>query len=543
MWFAAVVDILGTFDAGANFNSSASFFMKLCLIILLFFGWEIQATSYSVTRTDDPTPDGCDPIDCSLREAVIMANANPGIDVIHLGAGSYVLSINGADEDDGYQGDLDVKDDVRIQGVANNLTFLTNTIAASRIFDVKIGVNVTLNDLNLSDVNSITDGAAIKVNEASIALNDVIIVNNIGYMGGGIFARFSEVEINDSLITNNLGTTKGGGVYLFESTMVLNNSYVLGNRSHFGGGIYAEFLQSHQSENVISVNDSLISNNKALDYGGGVYFSSESTSRVHVLIDNSVFWNNQAGIGGGIYQYNAVELNIIASTFYANSADVADASSHSGGAVFVHDAFESTNASLTIENSLFNENSALGSGGVIYTGGDSSLTILNSTFSNNTSASYSVIFHGGAFMHLVHNTVINNSANNGVDLGNLSHTTIEFSNNILSANCSINAISTVNSTGGNIETPGNTCNLGSGANDIVALGHRFLGLNTELGDYGGPTQSHIINQSFSAAVGNAVVVPSVTTDQRYFVRDNQPDSGATEQYPGDIDLIFKNGFQ
>ena len=32
----------------------------------------------TVTRTDDPTPNGCEPDDCSLREAIVDANAFPG---------------------------------------------------------------------------------------------------------------------------------------------------------------------------------------------------------------------------------------------------------------------------------------------------------------------------------------------------------------------------------------------------------------------------------------------------------------------------------
>jgi len=35
-----------------------------------------QAAFYSVTRFDDPAPNGCNAGDCSLREAIIAANAS-----------------------------------------------------------------------------------------------------------------------------------------------------------------------------------------------------------------------------------------------------------------------------------------------------------------------------------------------------------------------------------------------------------------------------------------------------------------------------------
>jgi len=50
------------------------------------------ATTFTVTRTDDPVPNGCLPTDCSLREAVIAANAGSGGDAIALPAGDYRLT-------------------------------------------------------------------------------------------------------------------------------------------------------------------------------------------------------------------------------------------------------------------------------------------------------------------------------------------------------------------------------------------------------------------------------------------------------------------
>lgn len=51
------------------------------------------ADTYTPTRFDDPSPDGCKKGDCSLREAVIAANAHSGTDVIVLrGGATYSLS-------------------------------------------------------------------------------------------------------------------------------------------------------------------------------------------------------------------------------------------------------------------------------------------------------------------------------------------------------------------------------------------------------------------------------------------------------------------
>jgi CSLREA domain-containing protein len=63
-----------------------------------------------VTKLADTNDGSCD-ADCSLCEAVIAANANPGADDIALPAGNYVLTIGGVGEDTGATGDLDLTDD------------------------------------------------------------------------------------------------------------------------------------------------------------------------------------------------------------------------------------------------------------------------------------------------------------------------------------------------------------------------------------------------------------------------------------------------
>ena len=74
------------------------------------------AMDFTVTRTDDPAPNGCQPGDCSLREAVMVANALPGTDRVFLPAGLYQLTISGTAVDDAAVGDLDIDDNVEILG-------------------------------------------------------------------------------------------------------------------------------------------------------------------------------------------------------------------------------------------------------------------------------------------------------------------------------------------------------------------------------------------------------------------------------------------
>ena len=74
-----------------------------------------RAATFVVTKTADTNDGTCDS-DCSLREAIVAANANAGVDVITLPAGTYTLTIAGANEDAAATGDLDLTESVTING-------------------------------------------------------------------------------------------------------------------------------------------------------------------------------------------------------------------------------------------------------------------------------------------------------------------------------------------------------------------------------------------------------------------------------------------
>jgi CSLREA domain-containing protein len=61
---------------------------------------------------------------CTLRAAIQESNALPGDDDVILPAGTYVLTIPGADEDDGATGDLDVGDAVSVFGAGRDVTIV-----------------------------------------------------------------------------------------------------------------------------------------------------------------------------------------------------------------------------------------------------------------------------------------------------------------------------------------------------------------------------------------------------------------------------------
>src|SRR5207249_5278285 len=88
---------------------------------------------YDVTTTTDVV-DAFDNF-LSLREAVLAANASVGVaDTINLPAGIYTLTRVGAGEDGAGLGDLDLRDDLTIQGAGAAVTIVDGN-ASDRVFD------------------------------------------------------------------------------------------------------------------------------------------------------------------------------------------------------------------------------------------------------------------------------------------------------------------------------------------------------------------------------------------------------------------------
>src|SRR3989344_2882469 len=95
--------------------------------IAVFIGFAfvqtVLAAAFTVTKIADTNDGVCD-ADCSLREAVGAANATAGADTVSIPAGTYTLSIAGAGEDTNTTGDLDITDDLTINGAGNTATII-----------------------------------------------------------------------------------------------------------------------------------------------------------------------------------------------------------------------------------------------------------------------------------------------------------------------------------------------------------------------------------------------------------------------------------
>ena len=240
----------------------------VALLALAAAALPAHAAVYIVTKTAD-TADGACNSDCSLREAILAANANPGPDFILLGPGTYTLTRAGAGEDLGSIGDLDIRDDVFIVGASAERTIIDGG-QIDRVFDVLAEVRAQIVGVTIRNGKVAGPGGGVR-NAGNLELSRSIVSGNTATtaagFGGGIWSNGSgsDLTVTQSTLAGNSADGGGGGLAVGNQAEV-SNTTVSGNRANgFGGGLYA-------FANTAAVFDeTTVTGNISGQKGGGIF--------------------------------------------------------------------------------------------------------------------------------------------------------------------------------------------------------------------------------------------------------------------------------
>src|SRR5262245_12962398 len=278
-----------------------------------------RADDWIVTKTDDTNDGACLVDDCSLRDAIMAANANPGPDRIVLGLGAtYTLSASlGPRDPDGLivegSGDLDITGELTIDGHGS----IIDGGGIDRVLDIQTNLPVTLNDptiQNGSAAGTLSLGGGIRILlGATVVLNNCTVTGNKSTVdpgsedpGGGIavigsydagtgLATLSGLTLaNNSRVVNNTGSN-GGGIACVLCTLTITGSTVGANTAAASDGGGVMVVGDKSSFSIVS---SDVTGNGSAVEGGGIsvpFCTSTST------IDRSRIAANTAPAGSAIY--------------------------------------------------------------------------------------------------------------------------------------------------------------------------------------------------------------------------------------------------
>jgi CSLREA domain-containing protein len=389
----------------------------------LFSTSSASAATFTVSKGND-TNDGTCNADCSLREAIVAANATPAADTIVLGARTHTLSIAGPDEELAATGDLDLAD----ESVAGKLTIRGAGTSASvvdgagldRVFDCRdcdaelTGLTITGGDARASAVAAERHGGGIRVIDQRVVLEDVLIEGNGAANGGGAsVAGTANPRLIGNRVTFNQNTAfgdafggTGGAIYnggeepLGDDGQVVLVDSAVSNNASIGANSRAGGIAS-EDDGHVSLTGVDVSGNTANGDGGGINNRDESS----LALEDTTIRNNLAERGGGLFNQNHGHTDADRIEISGNEA------SGDGGGIF-----NQNDSTLTIRQSTIDSNTSAVTGGGIFARNSSVVTLIESSVTGNSATS--AADDGGGGIHaqqlttisLMRSTVSDNSS-------------------------------------------------------------------------------------------------------------------------------------
>ncbi|MBK9711279.1 MAG: Ig-like domain repeat protein [Kouleothrix sp.] len=375
---------------------------RLAMVLALAFGTlaalppgAALAATFTVTKTADTNDGACD-ADCSLREAIVAANAAAGADVITLPAGTFTLTRAGVDNT-AANGDLDVTGPLTINGAGQGSTIIEagsgSSTAIDRVFSfnpvgTSTGFAVALSDLTIRNgknpnafATQESDGGCFDFDGGTSGLGSLSLTS----------VTVSSCETTDgdaggvALFLVNGGSVNISGSTI-QNTIASRNAPNSGN----GGGLSVFCVNNGKTANL-TISNSTIQNNSTRSVGGtnngqggGLFFfgACAGTPTFNYQLHHVTITGNSSGSdGAGIYSTAPLTIdNSGGATVISNNTSGRD-----GGGIWLNH----TSSTSNISKVTITGNSAAGSGGGIYLGTSTTGNALNVSFSrivNNTAA-------------------------------------------------------------------------------------------------------------------------------------------------------------
>lgn len=367
---------------------------------------------------------------CTLRAAVMEANALTGQDTITIPANTYILTITGQEEDAGATGDLDLTDDLVINGADAVLTAIDGALL-DRVFHVTNAGSITVSISNLTIQNS-------GFSDSSDAAEPY---------GGGIYNALANatVLISDSVLMNNkaLGSSfsgRGGAVYNVGSLQI-SNTDILTNSSPGGHGIYnsgSVLLTGGElafntinpagpggtvyNDGVLQTNDATFHHNYSY-FGGAVHNGPSGTATLKNL---NIFSNTVYLDGGGIFNFGSI--TVTNSTIYANKTN-----SSSGGGIY-----NFGGNFLVVDSEIHSNEAEIGfaTGGGVYLNGGI-LEIQNTSIYSNSASTGGGLYANGGAITVTSSIIESNQANSAAGIGLYASSQMTLQNSTIAHNIAI----------------------------------------------------------------------------------------------------------
>ena len=203
-------------------------------------------------------------------------------------------------------------------------------------------------------------------------------------IGGGIYVGTrSQVNIENSTISKNAADQGGGIVAYTADSVILNHVVITENQATVGAGILTLTIHACNTEFKLT-NNTEVKNNTATYYGGGVMAWGDGSDGIEqvVTVENSSISNNNAKDGAGIFiNFEDTATNAFVTINLGVGAVVQEnKATRNGGGIFARNLGNTAVSKGTInaaEGSAVYNNTAMAAGDDLYLNNDSTFTLPN----------------------------------------------------------------------------------------------------------------------------------------------------------------------
>nr|WP_302641395.1 S-layer homology domain-containing protein [uncultured Agathobaculum sp.] len=209
------------------------------------------------------------------------------------------------------------------------------------------------------------------------------VLNAYGTGGGIHVGTRSQVNIENSTISKN-AADQGGGILAFTAdSVILNHVVITENQANVGAGILTLTMNACNTEFKLT-NNTEVKNNTATYYGGGVMAWGDGSGGIEqvVTVENSSISNNNAKDGAGIFiNFEDTATNAFVTINLGVGAVVQEnKATRNGGGIFARNLGDTAVSKGTInvaEGSAVYNNTATAAGDDLYLNNDSTFTLPN----------------------------------------------------------------------------------------------------------------------------------------------------------------------
>ena len=286
------------------------FVASLCIaLVVLLSAYSVNAAVYIVTKTADTNDGTCDAADCSLREAIVAANATIDNDIVvfalPLFSSPQTITLSGSELVVAANGSLSI-----LGPGANRLTISGNN--TSRILVSGANVMVNIHNLRFTGGNGVGAvntgrGGAIYNVGGTMVISNSILTGNSAANGGALNNAASaspsvpaNLTLINCIISNNSATSSGSAMQNFSTSFLNMRNTTVNNNTTTSTGIAGAF----QANGTVTISNSTFSGNTApAGTGGGLYYNGSS-----LIVNNSTFAFNSSSVGGGGFHRTGTTL-------------------------------------------------------------------------------------------------------------------------------------------------------------------------------------------------------------------------------------------